>query len=114
MEAHLVGFQGAPGPVQPPGPLVAGADAVLPAEARDKVAARIAHHGNVQRANQLDHVPAEAQGVGGGVVRAVDAVVDGPAQMLDKGAIDPRVHRGHLKRGVQGDFGVGQHERITS
>ena len=70
----------------------AGADPVLPAIAGHEVAPGIAHDGHVQFPHQAQHVLPEALGVRRGMLRLVDAPVDGPAQVLDEGAEQPGRH----------------------
>ena len=86
VETHAVGFNGAPVGVQAGRTLVHGPDAVLPAIAGYEVAAGIPDDGHAQLPHELRHVLAEAQLVGIGMVRLIDAVVHTAAQMLNKGA----------------------------
>ena len=78
------------------------ADAVLPAVARDEVAAGVAHDRRAELADQLEHVGAEAVLVGGGVRRLVDAGVDAAAHVLDERAEQPPVERPDAEGGVDG------------
>jgi hypothetical protein len=67
---------------------------VQPVVAGNEVAARIAHDRHVHLADLLDHVLAEAVGVGKLRLRIVDAFVDRAAQMLKKGAEQAAIHLG--------------------
>ena len=88
VQPDLVGLGRVPRQVQPGGPLVPRAHGVLPAEAGDEVATRVADGGDTELADQLDHVGPEALGVGGRVSGLVDPVVDAAAQVLDERAED--------------------------
>ena len=117
MHADGVAVGRVPGKVQPRRALVARADAVFPVIGRDKVAAGIADIGNVQIADQLRHVAAHPVLVGGRVVGFIDAGVDRPAQMLQKGRIDPVVdlRDGEIPVGCDRCFHDGLPEgRVTS
>ena len=89
--ADLVGLGRPPGVVEPHRPLVARPDAVVPVVVGDEVAARIADERELQIADELEHVAAEPVVVGGRVAGLVDAAVDGAAEMLEEGAVDPVV-----------------------
>ena len=89
MQAYFIGFRSEPGQIQPLRPLIPGADGILPVEAGHKVAARIAHHRNVQLPHHVDHVPAETVFVRRGMIRFIDAAVHRPAEVLDKGPVNP-------------------------
>ena len=64
--------------------LAAGADAVLPIEAGNKISARIAHYRYTQLAHHVDHVLTEALCVCRRVLRLIDAAVNRAAKMLDE------------------------------
>ena len=103
MEAHLVGLRGVPGEVEAGGALLARAHAVLPAEARDEVAAGVADGGDAHLLHELDDVLAEALVVGGRVAGLVDAVVHVAAEVLDEAAEDVAVDRAYGEGGVEGE-----------
>ena len=65
------------------------ADAVFPVVGRDEVAAGIADHRDIEVLDQLGDVAAHAVLVGGRVAGLVDAGVDGAAEMLEEGPIEP-------------------------
>ena len=79
VDAHQVWLGAAPGQLQPPGTLVHRADAVLPIEVGDKVAAGIADNGYADFPNQIQYVPPEAFLIRRGVARLINAAVHGPA-----------------------------------
>ena len=68
-------------------PLLARADPVFPIVGRDEIAAGIANDRNLEFANEVDDVLAHPVGVGGLVIGLVDAGVDRPPKMLEKGAV---------------------------
>ena len=94
VEADLVGLVECQARSSRVGAVIARTDAVLPAVARDEVAARVAHDRDAELADQLDHVGAEAVRVGARVAGLVDAGVDAAAQVLDERAEQPRADRG--------------------
>ncbi len=69
----------------------AEADAVFPLVGGDEVAAGVTYHGDVELANEGEHVPAEALGVGFGVAGLVDAGVNGAAEVFDEAAVETGV-----------------------
>jgi hypothetical protein len=91
VEAERVGLHGLPGEVEPPWPVARRTDAVLPAVAGDEVAAGVPHDADAQLADQVEHVRAEAAGVGERMVRLVDAAVDAAAHVLHEGTEQPAV-----------------------
>ena len=97
VQAELVGLHHMPGQVQPLGPVFPGTDTVFPPVAGDKVAAGVADHGDTQLLHQLQGILAEALFIGQGTVGLVDAAVDGPAQVLDKGAVNAFVNFADLE-----------------
>src|SRR5688572_24845537 len=92
VRADLVGLGGHPCRVEPPGTLRNRSDAILPSVAGDEVAARIANDADAELAHQVQHIPAETGFIGRRMPRLVDTAVDGPAQMLDEGSVQSRVH----------------------
>ena len=84
VQTYLVGLCGEPCQIQTLRALLAGAHAVLPVKAGDKIATRIANHRHAQLPDHIDHVPAEAVFVRRRMSRLVNAAVHSPAQMLDK------------------------------
>ena len=84
MDADSVALGRVPGKVKPHRALLARADAVFPVISRDEVAARIAHHGDVEVLDQLGDVAAHAVRIGGGVIGLVDALVNGAPEMLEE------------------------------
>ena len=105
VDTHQVGLGAAPGQFQPPGSVRHRAHAVLPIEVGDKVAAGIADDGHADFLHQVQHVLAEALLVSRRMPGLVHAAVNGPAQMLHKGAVDALVHPADGKVFVQGDAG---------
>ena len=97
------GSRAAPGEVEPSRTLLAGAHAVLPAVARDEVAARVAHDAHPQVAGQVEDVLPEALGVGRGVVGLVDAGVDAPSHVLDERPEQAAVHVPDGERRVEAE-----------
>ena len=104
MQAHFVGLCRPPGQVQPARAALSGANGILPVEAGHKVAARIAHDGHIQLADQVDHVTAEAVRVCSGMTRLIDAAVHSAAQVLDEGAVQALVDLPDGKIMVQDHF----------
>lgn len=98
--ACLVGLQGAPGPVRPDGTAFPGTHPILPPVAGYEVAAGVADEGDMEGTNQVFYILPEAQSVCRGMAGAVDAVIHGSARVLNKGAVYPVIHRGHLEAGV--------------
>ena len=86
LHTYLIGFQGAPGPVQPYGTLIFGPNPVFPPVTGYEVAAGIANQGDVQGADQIQKILPEACSVGAGMLRTINAIVNRSAQMLNKGA----------------------------
>lgn len=89
--AKVVGLGDAPGVVEAAGAGGAGADAVFPLVGRDEVTAGVAHHGDVEFADEGEHVAAEAMGVCLGVAGLVDAGVNGAAEVFDEAAVETGV-----------------------
>ena len=104
--AELVGLGRHPGEVEPARPLGDGADAVLPIVAGDEVAAGIAHDGRRELAHQLEHVLAEALGVGGRMAGLEDAAIHAAAEMLDEGAEQARVGGADREIAMKADLDV--------
>jgi len=90
-----VRFERFPREVEPGGALFARADAVFPVVPRDEVAAGIARERHIEFADELDHIPAEAVLIGGGVSGLVDSLVDGAAEVLHKTAVNAVVDLVH-------------------
>jgi hypothetical protein len=101
VQAELVGLDAVPGEVQPAGPLVARADAVLPPVAGDEVAAGVADQRDAELPGQLQDVLTESVLVGGRVVGLVDPGVDATAHVLDEAAERPAVDRGNDEGGIE-------------
>ncbi len=80
VDTHRVGVGRVPREVESGGPVLLGADPVLPAVAGHEVAAWVAHRRRAQFLRELGDVLAEAVLVGSGVGGLVDAVVDAPAR----------------------------------
>ena len=99
--ADLVGLDGPPREVESRGPVLLGADPVLPPVVGDEVATGVAHDRGSELTHELSHVGAEAVLVGGRVIRLVDAGVDAAAHVLDEGPEDPAVERPHRERGIE-------------
>ena len=104
VQAHFVGLRGEPGKVQPPRPLFPGADAVLPVEAGDEIAAGIAYDRYAQALHKLDHIPAETKAVRQRMLRLINAAVDRAAKMLDKRAVQSGVDRADRVVPIQNQF----------
>ena len=96
IDTHLVGFNHFPGQFQPPGALVFGTSAVFPAIAGYKVTAGIPDDGNLELAYQIQYVLPEAHVIGSGVIRLINAAVDRPSQMFNKGTVDAVVNSADL------------------
>ena len=69
-----------------------GPDAVLPVVGGDEVAARIADEAHAHLTHELEHVAAEAVGVGGRMAGLVDPAIDRPAHVFDERAEQPLIH----------------------
>jgi len=106
MHADGVAVRRVPGKVQPGWPLVARTDAILPVIGRNKVAAGIAHIGDVQVAHQLRHIAPHPVLVGGRVIRLVNAGINRPAQMFQKSRIDAGVYSGNGEIPVGSDLSL--------
>ena len=91
MQADFVGLGGEPGQIQALGPLLPGADGVLPVETRHEVAAGIAHHGHADFPNLFQYIFAEALLVRQGVAWLINAAVHRAAQMFNEGTVHPGV-----------------------
>ena len=87
VHADLVGLGRVPREVESGRPLLARADPVFPIVGRDEIAAGIANDRNLEFANEVDDVLAHPVGVGGFMIWLVDAGVDRPPKMLQKGAV---------------------------
>ena len=112
VHAHRVGFRGEPGQVQSLGPLILGADGVLPVKAGHEIAAGIAHHRHADFTYLFQHIPAEALLVRHGMARLVNAAVHCAAQVLDKGTVHPRVNGSDAVALIQG-HGSLFHGRVS-
>ena len=86
--ADCVGLGRAPGIVEARRPLVARPDAVDPVIVGDEIAAGIADQGELQVADEIENVAAEPLLVGRRVTGFVNAAINGPAEVLEKGAVD--------------------------
>ena len=102
--AELVGLRREPCKIEAGGPLLAGADAVPPVVPRKEVAARIAHDGHIQLADEPDDVLAEAVFVRRGMPGLIDALVHRAPQMLDERAEEVAVDLAHPKVGICKNF----------
>ena len=91
MQADFVGLGGEPGQIQAFGPLLPGADRILPVEARHEVAAGIAHHGHADFPHLFQYIFAEALLIRQGMAGFVNAAVHRAAQVLDERTIHPGV-----------------------
>ena len=92
-----------PGEVEPRRALLARPDPVLPVVGGHEIAAGIAHDRDLELADQVDDVAPHAVGVGGRVIRLVDAGVDRAAEVLEKRAVKPVVDRGDAIVAMGGD-----------
>ena len=90
-EAELVRLDRAPRRVQPGRPFGHRAHAVLPAVPRHEVAAGIAHDGDAEFTDEVEHVLPEPVRVRGRVPGLVEARVDVAAHVLHEGAEGPPV-----------------------
>ena len=106
MHADLIALRGVPVEIEPDRPLLLGADAVFPVIGGDEIAARVAHHRDIELLDQPDDVLAHAIGVGGLVVGLIDAGIDGAAEMLEEGAIDAIIDFGNGIVLVRRDVGL--------
>src|SRR5690606_24929010 len=103
--ADGVGLAGPPRQVDAGGPRADGADAVLPAVARDDAAAGVAHDGGPELADEVGDVGPAAVLVGGGVGGLEDAGVDAPAHVLDERPEDPWVDGPDREGRIKADAG---------
>lgn len=104
-EPEAVGLGGAPGEVEAAGPLLDGAHRVLPVVAGDEVAAGVADGRDTELADELQHVGAQAVGVGRRVAGFEDAGVDAAAEVLDEGTEETGVDLADGEGGVEGEAG---------
>src|SRR6202035_3008083 len=86
VQADLVRLERVPGEVAAHGARLSRADRVLPPEARDEVAARVADGRAAEFPDELDDVHPETVLVRGRVPRLVQAGVDAPAKVLNERA----------------------------
>ncbi len=110
--ANEVGLRAAPSQVQALGTLGHRAHAVLPEIVGDKIAAWVADNGHADLPDQIQHVPAEALLIGGGMAGLVNAAINSAAQVFNKRAIDALVNAADLKVRVQGDAGKSFFHRV--
>src|SRR5690606_37963929 len=103
-EADLVGLGRVPREVEATRTLLARSDTVLPAVARDEVAARVPDGADAELLHELDDVGTEPVFVGCRVAGLVEPVVDAAAEVLHEGAEDPPVDRGHNEMRVEGEM----------
>jgi hypothetical protein len=97
MNADLVAIGRMPGEIKPRRAILLRANAVLPVIRRDEIAAGIADDRNLQLLDQFDDILAHAVFIGGGMIRFVDAGIDGAPQMLEKRAIEAFIDlRNHI------------------
>src|SRR5690606_22651270 len=97
VDADLVRFARAPGEIEPHRTALLRSDAILPIIGGDEIAPGIAHDRDAQLADTLEHVAAEAPGVGARVPGLVDPGVDSSAEMLEEGAVETVVDSGDRK-----------------
>jgi hypothetical protein len=94
VQADLIAFGRVPGKIKPRGAVFPWTDAVFPVVGRNEIAARVAHEGHVQRADQVGDVAAHPVGIGGRVAGLKDAGIDRAAEMFEESRIqavvDPR------------------------
>ena len=107
VRAHLVRFDRAPGQVEPDGPLLDRADAVLPAVTGHEVPAGIADDRHAEFPGQIGDVLPESVPIGRRMLRLVDAGVDAAAEMLDERPVHPGVDGADPECGVNGDACFG-------
>ncbi len=107
VQPHLVRLGGVPREVEATGAPLTRPHRVLPAEARDEVAARVADGRDTELLHELDDVLSEAVGIRARVTGLVDAVVDMPPEVLDEAAEESAVD-GSDRVGCDGDVG-GEH-----
>src|SRR5690606_24931566 len=100
VQAHLVGLGRVPGEVEAARALLARAHRVLPAEARDEVAAGVADGAHAELLDELDDVVTESVGIRARVARLVDARVDVSPEVLDKPSEETAVDHADRVRGV--------------
>src|SRR6185437_3468592 len=106
VDADLVRLEGVPGEVPAHRTLLTRPDRVLPAEARDEVAARIPDGARPELLHELHDIETESVFVGGRVRRLVDAVVHAPAEVFHERSEDAAVDRGDHSGAVDRDTGV--------
>ena len=106
--AELIGVEGVPSLVKDGRSILLWPNPVEPMIARNEVSAGIPHDGNLEMANFLEHVGAEAIAVSKFRAGIVDALIDSAAQVLEEGAKDisikasqsaPRIKRHPVRRG---------------
>src|ERR1035438_1091882 len=107
MSAEAVVFDGPPGHFEAARALVARTDAVGPVVIRREVAARPAQQGDVQLLGRVEHVAAEAVGVGERRAFIEDAAFDTASQVFDEVAIDFGIDIADHPFGVDLDAGAG-------
>ena len=109
VDADEIRLVGSPGQVQPCLSLCHRSYGILPVEVGDKVAARVPDDRNVELAHKVDDVPAEAQLIGGRMLRLVDAVVHRSTQVLDEGAVDPLIYLSDFEILIYNEFSLACH-----
>ena len=82
VQADLVRLGGKPCQIQPL--WAVRPDGILPVEAGDEVAAGIADDGDIQPADEVEHVAAKALLVGGRMAGLIDAFVDCAAHVFEE------------------------------
>ena len=103
--AEPVAFNGLPCQVAPRRPLLARADAVLPAVAAEEVAAGVAHAAEVELAQGRQHVAAQALLVGARRAGVVNAAINAAAHVLGEAAEEQGRDRADDAPGVDVDAG---------
>ena len=95
INAKLVGLFTYPGVVEAHRAIFLRADAVAPVKAGDIIAAGVAHRGDVQPFDEIDHVLTKPVLIRERVLRLIDAGVDRAAQMFNERAKQARVDGGN-------------------
>ena len=104
IQTHFIGFHHAPGQINALGAVFFGTDAIFPFVSGNKIAAGITNHRNTDFLHQFQRILAEALLIRLRMTGLIDALIDGPTQMLNKGAVNAAVNGAEDKILIDGDF----------
>ncbi len=110
---ELIGLRAAPGKIEPPRPLLARSDAILPVVTGQEVASRVANERGAQLAGQREHITAKTLSVRCWMSGLEDAAVDAAAHVLDERSEDASVERRYREVAIDDDVTLQHVGRLS-